>query len=162
MHGREGEDPGPARVRLPGCRLQMEMLRFTHTRMHARTHTHAHAPQPKVCKAKRHPTRKQQPLDETEGVERAHVVRSPGQPHHKARCRSHQRPHQTQVPAAPRITEIADAFIWLNALQPWGPTLEVSSGLAPPGVAPGGQRASFLEAPGSQLSGAGDNGCLQT
>lgn len=29
-------------------------------------HAHAHAPQPKVCKAKRHPTRKQQPLDGTE------------------------------------------------------------------------------------------------
>lgn len=35
----KGEDPEPARVRLPGCRLQTETPRFTHT--HARTRTPA-------------------------------------------------------------------------------------------------------------------------
>lgn len=87
---------------------------------HTHTHAHAHAPQPKVCKAKRHPPRKKQPLDGTErecSVLMWYVSR---QPRHEARGRSHQCPHQTQVPAAPRVAEKADAFIWLNALRPWG------------------------------------------
>lgn len=120
MHGRDLWKRRGPRVRLPVCRLQTETLRFTHTHTHACTHAHAHAPQPKVCKAKRHPPRKKQPLDGTErecSVLMWYVSR---QPRHDARGRSHQCPHQTQVPAAPRVAERADAFIWLNALRPWG------------------------------------------
>lgn len=125
------------------------------------THTHTH-PSQRSVKPRGIPPGRSSSRWDREGVERAHVVRSPGPPHHKARCRSHQRPHQTQVPTAPRITEIADAFIWLNALQPWGSHSKSQFWSGPSRRTLRGQRASVLEAPGSQPSGAGDAGCLQT